>query len=61
MKITCKVKGLKMPKTIFRKKKFGGFILPDFKNYYKTKVIKVRQDFHTDKRIDQWVETESKK
>ena len=50
-----------MPKTIFRKKKFGGFILPDFKNYYKTKVIKVRQDFHTDKRIDQWVETESKK
>lgn len=28
-----KVKGLKMPKTILKKIKFGGFTHPDFKNY----------------------------
>lgn len=40
LKCVCKCTGSRIAKTILKENKFEGFILPDFKTYYKSTEVK---------------------
>ena len=53
-------KGPQIAKIIFKKSKARGFILPDFKVYYKAEVIKILCYWLKERNIDQNRETRIK-
>lgn len=59
IKFIRKSKGTRRAKTILKKNKFGGLMLPTFKTCCKATVIRIAWDWWRDKHMDQWSREES--